>query len=209
VDGYIGPIVDPTVLCPSDGLINGVDFGLGPLTISGTNCLTASGVQVQASGSTNQDPITVRGAELAVQQNLDFLPGWLSHFGGAANFTYIDIEGTTGAGIPITLPSVSRKNLNLIGYYETDKFGIRLTYNWRGDYDLAAGNSFVGDARTVKSRSQLDASASYNLTDRITLSADAFNLTDATRSEYQSDPNLPRRIDYDGRTYQLTLRATF
>jgi TonB-dependent receptor len=209
VDGYIGPIVDPTVLCPSSGLINGVDYGLGPLTISGTNCLTASGVQVQASGSTNQDPITVRGAELAVQQNLDFLPGWLSHFGGAANFTYIDIEGTTGAGIPITLPSVSRKNLNLIGYYETDKFGIRLTYNWRGDYDLAAGNSFVGDARTVKSRSQLDASASYNLTNRITLSADAFNLTDATRSEYQSDPNLPRRIDYDGRTYQVTLRATF
>ncbi|RZJ06187.1 MAG: TonB-dependent receptor [Brevundimonas sp.] len=209
VDGYIGPIVDPTLLCPSNGLINGVDFGLGPLTISGTNCLTAGGVQVQASGSTNQDPITVRGAELAVQQNLDFLPGWLSHFGGAANFTYIDIEGSTGAGVPITLPSVSRKNLNLIGYYETDKFGIRLTYNWRGDYDLAAGNSFVGDARTVKSRSQLDASISYNVTDRITLSADGFNLTDATRSEYQSDPNLPRRIDYDGRTYQLTMRATF
>ena len=209
VDGYIGPIVDPTLLCPANGLINGVDFGLGPLTISGTNCLTAAGIRVQASGSTNQDPITVRGAELAVQQNLDFLPGWLSHFGGAANFTYIDIEGTTGAGVPITLPSVSRKNLNLIGYYETDRFGVRLTWNWRGDYDLAAGNSFVGDARTVKSRSQLDASASYNLTDRITLSADAFNLTDATRSEYQSDPMLPRRIDYDGRTYQLTLRATF
>ncbi|WP_428149751.1 TonB-dependent receptor [Brevundimonas sp.] len=209
VDGYIGPIVDPTRLCPSNGLINGVDFGLGPLTISGTNCLTSAGVQVQASGSTNQDPITVRGAELAVQQNLDFLPGWLSHFGGAANFTYIDIEGTTGAGVPITLPNVSRKNLNLIGYYETDQFGIRLTWNWRGDYDLAAGNSFVGDARTVESRSQLDASASYNVTDRITLSADAFNLTDATRSEYQSDPMLPRRIDYDGRTYQLTLRATF
>ena len=209
IDGYIGPITDPALLCPSSGLINGVDFGLGPLAISGTSCLTASGVQVQASGSRNQDPITVRGAELAVQQNLDFLPGWLSHFGGAANFTYIDIEGTTGAGVPITLPSVSRKNLNLIGYYETDKFGIRLTYNWRGDYDLAAGNSFVGDARTVESRSQLDASASYNLTNRITLSADAFNLTDATRSEYQSDPNLPRRIDYDGRTYQVTLRATF
>lgn len=209
VDGYIGPIVDPSLLCPASGLINGVDFGLGPLTISGTNCLTAAGVRVQASGSTNQDPITVRGAELAVQQNLDFLPGWLSHFGGAANFTYIDIEGETGAGVPITLPSVSRKNVNLIGYYETDRFGIRLTWNWRGDYDLAAGNSFVGDARTVKSRSQLDASASYNLTDRITLSADAFNLTDATRSEYQSDPMLPRRIDYDGRTYQLTLRATF
>jgi outer membrane receptor protein involved in Fe transport len=82
-------------------------------------------------------------------------------------------------------------------------------FNHRGKYDLAAGNSFVGDARTVKARSQLDASASINLTDRISVSFDAFNLTDATRSEYENDPMLPRRIDYDGRTYQATLRASF
>jgi outer membrane receptor protein involved in Fe transport len=104
---------------------------------------------------------------------------------------------------------VSKDNLNLIGYYETKLFGLRLVYNWRGKYDLAAGNSFVGDARTVKARSQLDASASLNITKNISLSVDAFNLTDATRSEYENDPMLPRRIDYDGRTYQLTLRATF
>ena len=50
---------------------------------------------------------------------------------------------------PITLPSVSKDNVNIIGYYESKLFGIRLVYNWRGKYDLAAGNSFVGDARTV------------------------------------------------------------
>jgi outer membrane receptor protein involved in Fe transport len=61
----------------------------------------------------------------------------------------------------------------------------------------------------VKARSQLDASASLNITKRISLSVDAFNLTDSTRSEYESDPMLPRRIDYDGRTYQATLRVTF
>ena len=86
---------------------------------------------------------------------------------------------------------------------------MRATYNWRGDYDLAAGNSFVGDARRVKARSQLDASASINITDRISFSVDAFNITDATRAEYENDPQLPRRIDYDGRTYQATLRARF
>jgi outer membrane receptor protein involved in Fe transport len=104
---------------------------------------------------------------------------------------------------------VSKKNLNLIVYYETSKFGVRLVYNRRGDYDLAAGNSFVGDARSVMARSQLDGSVTYNITDNVSFSIDAFNITDAMRAEYENDPMLPRRLDYDGRTYNATLRASF
>ncbi len=81
--------------------------------------------------------------------------------------------------------------MNLIAYYETKLFGLRVVYNWRGKYDLAAGNSFVGDARTVKARSQLDASASINITKNISLSVDAFNLTNATRAEYEADRRCP------------------
>ncbi|MFT3996471.1 MAG: TonB-dependent receptor [Asticcacaulis sp.] len=223
VDGYIGPITDQNILCPANGLFDGQDYGLGTLTIdnsAGTpRCVSsnqftgAGGVMknatVNVSGRTNQSPMTVRGVEFSVQQNLDFLPGFWKNFGGAFNLSYTTISGKDTAGNRITLPSVSKTNLNLIGYYETKKFGVRMVYNWRDKYDLAAGNSFVGDARTVKARSQLDASASYNITDRVSVSLDAFNLTDATRSEYENDPMLPRRIDYDGRTYQITLRGTF
>ncbi|UDF05695.1 TonB-dependent receptor [Asticcacaulis sp. AND118] len=223
VDGYIGPITDQSVLCPANGLIDGFDYGLGTLSIdnsAGTpRCVssnqfvgaggTLKNATVNVSGRTNQNPMTVRGVEFSVQQNLDFLPGFWKNFGGAFNVSYTTISGRDTAGNRITLPSVSKNNLNLIGYYETKKFGVRMVYNWRDKYDLAAGNSFVGDARTVKARSQLDASASYNLTDKVSVSLDAFNLTDATRSEYENDPMLPRRIDYDGRTYQITLRGTF
>jgi TonB-dependent receptor len=219
IKGYIGPITDRNVLCPADGRFNGVDYGLGPLQVVGPNCRTVrtfinpAGAQetavVLASGTTNQSPIRVRGIEVSIQQNFDFLPGFLKNFGGGANYSYTTISGTDPSGAKITLPSVSKNNINLIGYYETKLFGIRLVYNWRGKYDLAAGNSFVGDARSVKARSQLDASATLNITKSISLSVDAFNLTNATRSEYESDPMLPRRIDYDGRTYQATLRASF
>lgn len=223
IDGYIGPITDQSVLCPSSGVIPGLDVALGTLTIdnsAGTpRCMSsnqfigAGGVlknaQVNISGRTNQNPMTVTGLEFNIQQNLDFLPGFWKGFGGAFNYSRTKIDGTDTAGNKITLPSVSKNNINVIGYYEADKFGIRLVYNWRDKYDLAAGNSFVGDARTVKARSQLDASASYQLTKDLTVSVDAFNLTDATRSEYENDPMLPRRIDYDGRTYQLTVRAKF
>ncbi len=219
VQGYVGPITDRNILCPADGKFNGIDYGLGALQVVGPNCRTVrtfpspTGVPdtavVLVTGSTNQAPIRVRGLEISIQQNFDFLPGFLKNFGGAANYTYTTISGTDATGAKITLPSVSKNNINLIGYYESKLFGIRLVYNWRGKYDLAAGNSFVGDARSVKARSQLDASASINITKNISLSVDAFNLTNATRSEYESDPMLPRRIDYDGRTYQATLRASF
>jgi TonB-dependent receptor len=220
IDDYIGPLSDQNnPLCPSDGIINGVDYGLGTLTLVGSNCFSsntfigAGGTPVQArvtiSGQTNKSPLRVRGLELSVQQNFDFLPGFLSNFGGAANFALVDIDGKDTAGNDITLPSVSKHNLNLIGYYETKRFGVRVVYNRRGVYDLAAGNSFVGDARQVKERSQVDASASFNINDNISFSIDAFNLTDAMRAEYENDPMLPRRLDYDGRTYQATLRATF
>ncbi|MCS7493966.1 hypothetical protein, partial [Raoultella planticola] len=78
------------------------------------------------------------------------------YLGGAANYTYTDIDGKDAQGNPITLPSVAKHDINLIGYYETKLFGVRVVFNHRGKYDLAAGNSFVGDARTVKARSQLD-----------------------------------------------------
>jgi TonB-dependent receptor len=223
IKGYIGPITDQSILCPASGVIPGLDTALGTLTIdtsagspkciSSNKFIGAGGVlknaQVNISGKTNQSPMKVTGLEFNIQQNFDFLPGFWKDFGGAFNYSYTKIDGKDTAGNAITLPSVSKNNLNVIGYYEAKWGGVRLVYNWRDKYDLAAGNSFVGDARTVKARSQLDASASFNLTKDLTLSVDAFNLTDATRSEYENDPMLPRRIDYDGRTYQVTMRAKF
>jgi TonB-dependent receptor len=223
IDGYIGPITDPATLCPADGKVPGIDVNLGTLSIdnsAGTpRCIssnqfigaggTLKNAQVNITGQTNQNAMKVTGVEFNVQQNLDFLPGFWKNFGGAFNYSYTTIDGKDQAGKAITLPSVSKNNINVIGYYEAAKFGVRLVYNWRDKYDLAAGNSFVGDARTVKARSQLDASASYQITKDLTVSVDAFNLTDATRSEYENDPMLPRRIDYDGRTYQVTMRAKF
>ncbi|WP_454714891.1 TonB-dependent receptor [Caulobacter segnis] len=226
VKGYIGPITDQSILCPANGKIAGIDVDLGtlridnsagtPRCVSSNKFVGAAGAtaplveaRVNVTGKTNQSPMTVTGLEFNIQQNLDFLPGFWKNFGGAFNYSYTKIDGKDTAGNKITLPSVSKNNINVIGYYEAKWGGLRLVYNWRDKYDLAAGNSFVGDARTVKARSQLDASASFNVTEDLTVSVDAFNLTDAQRAEYENDPNLPRFIDYDGRTYQVTIRAKF
>jgi len=215
ITGLIAQISDPRQLCPTDA----ATLGLGTLRVNGDRCessliYTGGAVPtpfiVAASGFVNQDsPVTVRGLELNMQQTLDFLPGALRHLGGGFNYAYTTISGKTSSGAKATLPGVSKHNANVIGYYEGDLGGVRLVYNIRSKYDLASAGTFTGAARSVKARGQLDLSASLNVNERMSLSFDAYNLTNALRIEYENDPRLIRRGDYDGRTFTITARSTF
>jgi len=216
ITGLIAQISDPKQLCPSDLSVYGVTQNLGTFSVVGDKCQSSLEFKAgqpyvfAASGFVNQDrPVTLRGLEFNVQQTLDFLPGMLSHLGGGFNYAYTKISGTNANGTKATLPGVSTHNANVIGYYETDDYGLRLVFNMRSKYDLASAGTFTGAARSVKARGQLDLSASYNVTKSLTLSFDAYNLTNAIRQEYENDTRLARRVDYDGRTYTLTARATF
>ncbi len=215
ITGLIAQISDPRQLCPADSSV----LGLGTLTVNGDQCqssliYTGGAVPtpflVAATGFVNQtSPITVRGLEFNLQQTLDFLPGVLRNLGGGINYAYTTVSGTTSSGATATLPGVSKHNANIIGYYETGDYGLRFVYNLRSRYDLASAGTFTGAARQVRARGQLDMSASYNVSKNLSLSLDAYNLTNAIRVEYENDPRLIRRADYDGRTVTVTARATF
>ena len=147
----------------------------------------------------------MHGLEFNIQQNLDFLPGFWKNFGG--NFNYAFTQAKSPSLAPF--PGISKHTYNVIGYYETTKWGVRATYNWRSDYPLNANGTYSGSARSVKARGQLDLSASYNVNDRVTVSLDAYNMTNSKRFEYENDYKLVRWIDYDGSTYTLTVKANF
>lgn len=208
ITGRVVATSDPAILCPSDGST----WGFGALSWDGQYCTatalsTASSVvHVNASGAYNLDKdTTVEGVEFAVQQNFDFLPGFWRNFGG--NFNYAYTESKSPAIAPF--PGISKHAANAILFYETSKYGIRAVYNYRTDYPLNANGTYTGGARSVKERGQLDLSASYNLTDAVTISLDAYNITDEKRYEYENDERFVRWIDYDGRTVTLTARAVF
>ncbi|WP_432381212.1 TonB-dependent receptor [Duganella sp. P38] len=218
VKGLVGPVRDVNRLCPADATA----LGLGHLSIVGNNCLsdilvnvgTAEAPSLQPArvvitGQTNQQKIKVQGLELNIQQNLDWLPAPWNNLGGAFNYAYTTIKGKNDDGSAATLPGVSRNNYNLIAYYETKAWGVRAVYNYRDDYDLAAGGTFNGAARSVKARGQLDMSASYTFENNLKLSFDAFNMTNSMREEYEASYLKPRRLDVDGRTYQVKLSTTF
>lgn len=204
------------LLCPA----NGYGLGLGSWSIAGDRCVSdlpapdGKGLNgrytIDVSGAVNSpNDLIAEGAELTVQQAFDFLPAPFNGLGGVFNYSYTRTKGKAPDGSPAFLNNVSPRSANLIVYYETPAWGVRAVYNWRDDYNLPSGGTFSGAARSVKARGQFDLSASYKLTDKLSLAVDGFNLTDSFREEYEGSMAKLRRADYDGRTFQATLRYAF
>lgn len=211
IHNLVAPDTSLAQLCPADATA----LGLGHLRINGTACVSDIRVNGQpavivATGNSNYlNPLTVDGAEFSAQQNFDFLPGLWRNLGWVFNYSYTQISGHNPDGSRAVLAGVSSHVYNLIGYYETPRFGIRVVYNYRGPYTLTGTGTFTGGPSRVAARSQLDGALSYAVSQRLTLSLDAYNITDARRTQYQGLPAVPRANDYDGRTFTLTLRSTF
>jgi TonB-dependent receptor len=211
ITNLIAPENRQDKLCPSDASA----LGLGTLTTVGTTCFSnllvaGNPAIITASGNYNQpNPITVTGVEFTVQQDFNFLPGLLKNLGGQVNYSYTSISGTNSNGSKAILPGVSKNNVNVIGYYESRKVGVRVVYTWRDQYSLTGANSFTGGNSFVATRGQIDSSLSFKFNDQYSLSLDAFNLNDAKRVQYQVVEGIPRQVDYDGRTFTLSFHGTF
>lgn len=141
--------------------------------------------------------------ELTAQQNFDFLPRPLSNLGGQFNYTFVDIKED------FEIAGISNHTLNLIGFRETERWGVRAAYNYRDEYFFASTSTLFGDDLTIGARGQLDLSANINLTDRIAFSLEAFNVTDARLEEYEDIEERFRRANLDGRTFQAAIRYTW
>jgi TonB-dependent receptor len=203
-----------TRICPTDG----GDFGFGPLTLATGVCRTVNarpaqgsfpavlaGALVNINVTANQDTFKLSGFEVSVQQNLSFLPAPWNGFGGQVNYTSVDFE-TDGT---FRLGEISKHTVNAVLYYEIKSFGVRAAYNYRSGYFLASAGTQTGADRSVKARSQLDISASLNLTDRFSLLAEAFNVTNSNLVEFEGTENRVRNYFVYGRTLTAGLRYRF
>jgi len=133
--------------------------------------------------------------------------GWASGFGMLANYTYQNEDNNTGF-VPVsgnrnlrilanqgfdnptreaaTLLNLSNHAYNLTGYYEKYGLSARVRYTWRDAFptdDLpGTGNVFTpfGFRGVQEARGQLNASASYDVTEHLTLQVDGVNLTESS-----------------------------
>lgn len=171
---------------------------------------------------------TLTGYELIYQQNLTFLPGFWSNLGVQANYTHISSELEyildPARNLTGTAPflGASPDSFNATVFYEVERWSARVSAAYRAGYQtqypLAAGtcdpgqcdspliNDFVGSDETLN----VDASFTYKITDSITLTAEALNLTDQVDSRwaYQDDP-VASSYGKTGRQYFIGTRFTF
>lgn len=136
----------------------------------------------------------LKGIELNLQADLDFLPGFWGHFGVLANYTHITSEinyvlSSSPMGVPLTsttndLTNLSRESASGTLYWENDKFSVRSTASYRGKYIRAIPASAGSDLQGNDDTLYVDASASYQVTDRLKLSLEAQNLTDEQNRLY-------------------------
>jgi TonB-dependent receptor len=153
--------------------------------------------------------VTINGLEAGGQYALDFLPKPFNNFGILANITYQKDEGYRGTdfftGSSLPFPGLSRTSYNTSVYYEDSRFSVRASYNWRDQYlinPVGRGNN----PEFGEEYGQLDANASYNLTDSTTLFLEGVNLTDNVRIENANSEYRRTIIETFGRRYFAGIR---
>lgn len=168
----------------------------------------------------NGSGASLKGIELSVQAPFTFLPGFLSHFGGILNATFVDSSASYTVSGPAVVPGggnvAAVRNATLFGlskrayngtlYYEDAKFSARVSASYRSGYidqNSGTGNVFEGYNSTIN----VDASVRYKLTDWIEVSLEGINLTDEYRDRYTDlDANRNYEQLHFGRTFQVGAR---
>jgi iron complex outermembrane recepter protein len=138
----------------------------------------------------------IEGAEFTVQA-----PIW-GGFGVQTNYTYSHAK--TQSGDP--LPGNSENTFNLTGYFENDMLSARLGYTYRSKFFITVDRASPLNQQALKS---LDGQLSYNVTDHITLTFDAINITDEKIVQFSGAEFRPRAIYDNGRQYYAGVRFKF
>ena len=140
------------------------------------------------------NPINYAGANVkgaAVQFEKPIAAG----FGIATNYTWAEAQTTNG----YNMPYLSRSTWNLIPYYERGPFSARVSYGYRSPYFTAIGrlrvSQFTGAYR------ELDASATWKITDNFQLTVAGSNLLDELYNSYNGVQAAPVGLYKNGRLF--------
>jgi TonB-dependent receptor len=154
----------------------------------------AEGVELELTQAQNGEDARLLGIEIAYQQNLTFLPGWLKGFSLYTNYTFtssaanIQSRNDQADTEEIRLPGQSRHVGNFSIAYDLKRINIRLSSNFNGEYISEIGGDASEDLY-VKNRMQLDASATYTLHPKLRLFAEFLNITNQPFEVYRGDKN--------------------
>jgi len=149
----------------------------------------------------NGDNATIFGAEVALQRQLDFLPGFAKNFSIYLNYTYLtssadgirneDGDERTDLDLPNTAPHMFNGSLG----YANKKFSARLSANFSDAYIDEIGGSAFED-RYYDEQFFLDFSASYTINRSLRLYAGLNNITNQPLRFYQGIKERTQQVEF-------------
>ncbi len=142
--------------------------------------------RLSTSQPMNADSAKLIGAEAAFQMQFTFLPGFLSGFGIEMNGTLVSSTLTLPNGRVSTFPSQSEFLYGAQLFYQAGPVEASIAWHNTGASLIAVGGLPFQDQYNDDLR-RLDAKIRFQVTDNISVFAEAQNLTDEPTRQYQGD----------------------
>ncbi len=142
------------------------------------------------------------GVELAAQAQFSFLPAPFDKLGAVANYTYVDTDKA--------LTGISKTSYNATLYYETDVWGLRGSMSHRTRWYTGRSDSpMSASTRGFEGSTYVDASAFWNITDKLQASLNAINLTNQKDTQFWGQNRYLYNQNQSGTTYMMGLAYKF
>ena len=155
---------------------------------------------------------SLKGLELNTKQRLDFLPGLLSGLGVEATFTLslADTNGTDLAGNKVPFNDNSRVQTNLVLWYERNGWQLRVADNYRSKrLDQSNYQGLPGIELYQAATNYVDASVSYAFSPKLSVYAQASNLTNEYERYYATWTDQKVFNNLYERNYLMGVRVKF
>lgn len=152
----------------------------------------------------NEADANIQGFEFAVQKTFE------SGFGGLFNYTWVDSDAEfdrSEFSSQFALDGLS-DTLNIVAFYEKDKYSVRLAYNWRDEF-LINTNRDHGNPEFVEAYSQLDLNMSYQFNEQLSVFMEGLNLTEETTRSFSRYEGALQSATELGARYNIGARYTF
>jgi TonB-dependent receptor len=139
---------------------------------------------------------TLVGAEINLEYQLKFLPGFLDGLGIAVNYAYTHSTADVGDRLARSeLPGQAANVANFVLSYENYGFTGRFSIGYNGKFTEEVGADASWD-RIYKAHTQMDISASQDLFQGIQLYFEWINVNDSPMIYYQGDENHPLQQEW-------------
>ncbi|GGY61236.1 TonB-dependent receptor [Cellvibrio zantedeschiae] len=157
----------------------------------------------------------IRGLEISYTQTFNWLPGLFKGLGVSGSISKVDSKITTVSTLDPNNPDSNlpfsglvEDSGNITIFYSYENFETRLSTTHQG--------SFVGEALNIArapviyaAETVMDFQASYKFDNGINMIFSVSNLTDEPNRSYSLSEELPRRLNWFGRTFSLGANYKF